>query len=104
MKNTLIHDIIVKEFLNGNTKIRDLIESAAYTVMKEGGNTDDVLDCVAAFLIEKAITDYKAHRDYIEDVIDDINEYEKKFYAKEAAAAAPATEKAMDKDIPWSLE
>ena len=101
MKNTRIREIIVKEFLNGNTKIRNLVESVAYEHMKRSGDIEYVLDRVAEMLIEEAITDCKVHRDYIEDVLDDINKYEEEFHVKKTA---PATEKAVDKDIPWSLE
>ena len=51
MKNTRIHEIIIKEFLNGNTKIRNLVESAAYEHMKRSGDIEDVLDRVAEMLI-----------------------------------------------------
>ena len=70
MKNTRIHELIVKEFLNGNTKIRNLVESAAYEHMKRSGDIEYVLDRVAEMLIEEAIMDCKVHRDYIEDVLD----------------------------------
>ena len=101
MKNTRIHEIIVKEFLNGNTKIRNLVESAAYEHMKRSGDIEVVLDRVAEMLIEEAITDCKVHRDYIEDVLDDINKYEEEFHVKETAST---TKSAVDKDVPWCLE
>lgn len=97
MKNTRIHEIIVKEFLNGNTKIRSLVESAAYEHMKHSGDIEYVLDRVAEKLIEEAIMDYKAHRDYIEDVIDDINKYEEEFHVKKIASDSKS---AVDKDVP----
>ena len=101
MKDTRIREIIVKEFLNGNTKIRNLVESAAYEHMKRTGDIEDVLDRVAEMLIEEAITDCKVHRDYIEDVLDDINKYEEEFHAKKATST---TKGAVGKDVPWSLE
>ena len=101
MKNTRIHKLIVKEFLNGNTKIRNLVESAAYEHMKRSGDIEDVLDRVAEMLIEEAITDCKVHRDYIEDVLDDINKYEEEFHVKETA---PTTKSAVGKVTPWTVE
>lgn len=101
MKNTRIHELIVKEFLNGNTKIRNLVESVAYEHMKRSGDIEDVLDRVAEKLIEEAIMDCKVHRDYIEDVLDDINKYEEEFHVKKAA---PTTKSAVDKVTPWTVE
>ena len=101
MKNTRIHELIVKEFLNGNTKIRNLVESAAYEHMKHSGDIEDVLDRVAEMLIEEAIMDCKVHRDYIEDVLDDINKYEEEFHVKKIA---PDSKSTVNKDVPWCLE